>query len=101
MRQALDIAARAGAEPLVQRIREELAAAGARPRRATLTGVGALTPTERRIAQLAAAGRSNAQIAHDLYVTSKTVEWHLGNVFRKLQVASRSELAGAHLSFEP
>jgi DNA-binding CsgD family transcriptional regulator len=95
LRHALDFAARAGAEPLVQRIREELAATGARPRRASLTGPGALTPTERRIAQLAAAGRSNAQIAHDLYVTSKTVEWHLGNVFRKLEVTHRGELAQA------
>ncbi len=95
LRQALDLAARAGAEPLVHRIREELAAAGGRPRRASLTGLDALTPTERRIAQLAAAERSNAQIAHDLYVTSKTVEWHLGNVFRKLQVSNRGELADA------
>ncbi len=95
LRRALDTAAGAGAEPLVQRLREELAATGARPRRAALTGLDALTPTERRIAQLAAAGRANAQIAHDLYVTSKTVEWHLGNVFRKLQIASRTELAAA------
>jgi HD-GYP domain-containing protein (c-di-GMP phosphodiesterase class II) len=49
-------------------------------------------------AVLAAANRSNAQIAHDLYVTSKTVEWHLGNVFRKLQVTNRSELAEAALT---
>ncbi len=95
LRQALDIASRAGAEPLVQQIREELAAAGGRPRRTSLTGLDALTPTERRIAQLAAADRSNVQIAHDLYVTSKTVEWHLGNVFRKLRVTNRSELAAA------
>ncbi len=96
LRQALDFAARAGAEPLVQRIRQELAAAGGRPRRASLTGLDALTPTERRIAQLAAADRSNVQIAHDLYVTSKTVEWHLSNVFRKLQLTNRSELAALH-----
>jgi DNA-binding CsgD family transcriptional regulator len=94
LRQALDLATRAGAEPLLQRIRDELTAAGARPRRTSLTGVDALTPTERRIAELAAANRSNGQIAHDLYVTSKTVEWHLANVFRKLDVGSRGELAG-------
>ncbi|HEX4017203.1 MAG TPA: AAA family ATPase [Frankiaceae bacterium] len=95
LRHALDVAAGAGAEPLEKRIREELAAAGARPRRAALTGWDALTPTERRIAQLAAAGRNNVQIAHDLYVTSKTVEWHLGNVFRKLEITRRSELTAA------
>ena len=95
LRQALDAAAGAGASPLVQRIRDELAAAGGRPRRTSLTGLDALTPTERRIAELAAADRSNAQIGHDLYVTSKTVEWHLGNVFRKLQVSGRGELVAA------
>ena len=95
LRQALDIAAGAGADALVLRIRAELAAAGGRPRRASLTGLDALTPTERRITQLAAAGRGNAEIAHELYVTSKTVEWHLGNVFRKLEVTSRSELTAA------
>jgi DNA-binding CsgD family transcriptional regulator len=95
LRQALDLATRAGAEPLVARIRDELAAAGGRPRRTSLTGVGALTATERRIAELAAAGSSNPQIAHDLYVTSKTVEWHLGNVFRKLEIGSRAGLAAA------
>jgi DNA-binding CsgD family transcriptional regulator len=95
LRQALDIGSRSGAEPLVQRIRDELGAAGGRPRRTSLTGAGSLTATERRIAELAAAGSSNTQIAHELYVTSKTVEWHLGNVFRKLQIVSRGELAGA------
>jgi DNA-binding CsgD family transcriptional regulator len=92
LRKALDIATRSGAEPLAERIRNELSAAGSRPRRAALTGIDALTPTERRIAQLAAEHRTNAQIAHDLYVTSKTVEWHLGNVFRKLEVTSRTQL---------
>jgi DNA-binding NarL/FixJ family response regulator len=95
LRQALDLASRSGAEPLVAQIREELAAAGGRPRRSSLTGAGALTATERRIAQFAASGSSNAQIAHELYVTSKTVEWHLGNVFRKCQISSRGELAAA------
>jgi DNA-binding CsgD family transcriptional regulator len=90
--EALDIATRSGAEPLATRIRTELSAAGSRPRRAALTGAEALTPTERRIAQLAAEHRTNAQIAHDLYVTSKTVEWHLGNIFRKLDVTSRTQL---------
>jgi DNA-binding CsgD family transcriptional regulator len=93
LRQALDLAARAGADPLVSRIRQELSAAGARPRRASLTGIDALTPTERRIAQLAAGDLTNAQIAHELYVTSKTVEWHVGNVFRKLEVTTRTDLA--------
>jgi ATP/maltotriose-dependent transcriptional regulator MalT len=92
LRAALDTATRAGADPLARQVRDELLAAGGRPRRSHVTGVGALTPMERRMGQLAARGRSNSQIAHELYVTTKTVEWHLANVFRKLGVASRQEL---------
>ncbi len=94
LRRAMDIATRCGADPLVRRAREELSAAGGRPRRAALSGMEALTPTERRIADLVVRRYTNAQIAHELYVTTKTVEWHLGNVFRKLNVSSRSELVG-------
>jgi DNA-binding CsgD family transcriptional regulator len=92
LQQGLDIAAHAGADPIAQRAREELRAAGSRPRSGFRTGVEALTPTERRIAQLAVQDRTNPQIAHDLYVTTKTVEWHLANVFRKLDVSSRRQL---------
>jgi DNA-binding CsgD family transcriptional regulator len=55
--------------------------------------VGALTPSERRIAELAASGTTNREIADELFVTKNTVEWHLRNVFKKLEVASRAELA--------
>jgi ATP/maltotriose-dependent transcriptional regulator MalT len=92
LREALDTATRAGAEPLARQVRDELLAAGGRPRRPHVSGVGALTPMERRVAELAARSRTNSQIAHELYVTTKTVEWHLANVFRKLGVATRQEL---------
>ena len=45
--------------------------------------------------ELAAGGLTNREIAQELYVTRKTVEWHLHNAFRKLEVKSRSELASA------
>ena len=64
------------------------------PRRA-LTPVDRLTPGERRVAELAAAGRSNRQIANALFVTVKAVEWHLGNAYRKLEVRGRSDLPPA------
>jgi DNA-binding CsgD family transcriptional regulator len=62
---------------------------------AALSGIEALTPTERRIAQLAATGRANPQIAKTLYITTKTVEWHLSHVYSKLDITSRDGLPGA------
>ena len=68
----------------------ELAATGARPRRdVLLTGPESLTPSERRIAELAATGQSNREIAQALFVTPKTVEYHLRNTYRKLDIQTR------------
>jgi DNA-binding CsgD family transcriptional regulator len=92
LRHGLDLAERCGAVALARRATEELAAAGARPRRTAVSGAGALTPRERQVARLAAAGRSNREIAEDLVVTIKTVEWHLRQSFIKLGVHSRREL---------
>jgi DNA-binding CsgD family transcriptional regulator len=89
----MEIAHRCGATPLVERARTELRAAGARPRSIVRTGVDALTPSERRIAELAAAGRSNREIAQELFVTKSTVETHLRSIFRKLDLTARGELA--------
>jgi DNA-binding CsgD family transcriptional regulator len=60
-----------------------------------ITGVQSLTPSERRIAELAAAGLTNREIAAELFLTAKTVEWHLGHVFTKLGINRRRELAAA------
>ena len=60
-----------------------------------LTGRDALTPSERRIAMLAADGRSNREIAQQLFVSSKTVETHLSRAYRKLDVTGRAELPAA------
>ncbi len=90
--EALDLASRCGARPLVARTRHELHASGGRPRRERLLGVEALTPSERRVVALALAGRTNREIAHALYVTLKTVERHLAHAYGKLGVSSRVEL---------
>jgi DNA-binding CsgD family transcriptional regulator len=90
--EALDLAARCGARRLAARAREELKATGARPRRAWRTGVEALTPSELRIVRLAAEGRTNREIAHELYVTLKTVEGHLSRAYAKLGIEGRAEL---------
>ncbi len=84
-----------GAEAVVERARSELYATGARPRRDALKGVESLTPSERRVADLAAEGNSNREIAQELYVTPKTVEVHLSNAYRKLEIKGRRELATA------
>jgi DNA-binding CsgD family transcriptional regulator len=88
----LDVAVRCSATAIASRAREELLASGARPRRDMVTGRDALTPSELRVARLAASGSSNTEIAQALFVTTKTVETHLGRVFRKLNIGSRSEL---------
>jgi DNA-binding CsgD family transcriptional regulator len=93
--EALDLAARCGARPLAARAREELKATGARPRRAWRTGVEALTPSELRVARLAADGRSNREIAHELYVTLKTIEGHLARAYTKLGISGRGQLSEA------
>ena len=95
LRAALEQAERGGMQLLARRAREELSAAGARPRRSALSGPAALTPAEHRIAALAALGESNRGIAERLYITQRTVETHLTHAFAKLQITTRAELAGA------
>lgn len=95
LRQALALATQCGADPLIKQVRSELAAAGGRFRRTDLTGPGALSPSERRVAELAASGRTNKQIAQQLFVTTKTVEVHLSAAYRKLGITTRAALAAA------
>ncbi|MDX6677882.1 MAG: hypothetical protein QOE31_1934 [Solirubrobacteraceae bacterium] len=93
LEQGADIATACHAHPLAQRAREELNILGAKPRRLAFSGVDALTASERRIADLAATGPTNREIAQQLYLTRKTVERHLSNVYRKLGISSRDDLA--------
>ena len=92
LRQGADLAFRCRAQPLADRAARELRAAGARPRRLALMGSDALTPAERRVAELAAAGMINARIAEALFVSEKTVEGHLTRVYQKLGRRSRTNL---------
>jgi DNA-binding CsgD family transcriptional regulator len=92
---ALDLAAGCGARALAARAREELVTAGARPRRERLSGVEALTASERRVAQMAAAGMTNREIAQALFVTIKAVAFHLTHVYEKLEITGRAQLPGA------
>jgi DNA-binding CsgD family transcriptional regulator len=96
LREGMDLAHRCGAAPLTARAQDELAASGVRRRpRTMLRGVEALTPSERRIARLAETGRTNREIAQSLFITRKTVEMHLHNAYRKLDIDSRGELPRA------
>ena len=94
LRRGWELAAQLGAEALATRARHELRAAGARPRTSALTGPAALTASERRVAERAAAGQTNRAIAEALFVTTKTVELHLRNAYHKLGIRSRGELPG-------
>ncbi len=95
LRQAVELAGACGSTLLAEQARAELLVAGARPRRLQFSGVGALTPGELRVASMAAAGRSNREIATDLCITVRTVENHLARTYRKLGIGSRSQLAAA------
>jgi DNA-binding CsgD family transcriptional regulator len=99
LREALELAGRCGAEPVTQRAHEELLATGAHPRRERLSGPDALTPSERRVAELAASGLTNREIAQALFVTTKTVGTHLGHIYQKLdlQGAQAREQLGERL----
>jgi DNA-binding NarL/FixJ family response regulator len=95
LRRALELAEVCGAAGLADQVRSELYSTGSRPRTAALRGVAALTASERRVAALAAEGHTNRDIAQELFVTPKTVELHLSNAYRKLEIRSRRELAAA------
>ena len=92
---------RVGADKRRHGSHPEIAATGARPRKVLQTGLDALTASERRVAQLAADGMSNKEIAQALFVTIKTVEVHLSHAYRKLEISSRAKLENALLTPAP
>ncbi len=95
LRDGLDLADRCGATPIATEAREQLHAAGARPRRPRTTGRDALTPSELRVCRMASEGMSNRSIAQALFVSLRTVETHLTRSYVKLGVRRREELAQA------
>jgi DNA-binding CsgD family transcriptional regulator len=92
---AHDMLAAMGMEAFAERARKELLATGEKVRKRTVERRDDLTPQERQIARLAGDGLSNPEIAARLFLSARTVEWHLRNVFSKLGIRSRRELAGA------
>ena len=95
LREGLDLAYRQGGLRLADRARRELVIAGGKPRRDAMRGRDALTPSELRVAELAAGGQTNRQIAQALFITQRTVENHLTSTYAKLGISSRAELAAA------
>ena len=93
LHRAIDLAGECGSAVLKTRATEALEALGDRPRRQIVLGAEALTASERRVADLAALGRANREIAQELFVTPKTVENHLGRIYTKLGIAGRRDLA--------
>ena len=86
LRSALDLADSLGDDATAARARSELGLTGKRPRSPAASGPEALTSAERRVTELAVDGLTNREIAEELYVTRKTVEWHLRNAYRKLEI---------------
>jgi DNA-binding CsgD family transcriptional regulator len=95
LRQARELAHHCGATGLEATAHDELVIAGARPKRLALSGVDALTASERRVAEMAARGMLNREIAETLFVTSRTVETHLGHAYAKLDIQTRAQLTDA------
>ena len=93
--QAAELAARSGATALAEAAAEELGVAGAVGSPFAFSGIDALTPSERRVARLAADGLSNREIAETLFVSAKTIENHLGRTYVKLGIGSRAQLRAA------
>jgi DNA-binding CsgD family transcriptional regulator len=82
-------------EAFGERARRELVATGETVRKRTLDTQDELTPQELQIARLAGEGRTNQEIGAELFLSPRTVEWHLRKVFVKLDVGSRRELRTA------
>lgn len=100
LRAALEMFTSMGATAFAERARRELLATGERSRKRIPGTEAALTPRELRIAGLAVDGDSNAEIAARLFISPRTVEYHLHKVFRKLGMSSRRELTHSLLERE-
>jgi DNA-binding CsgD family transcriptional regulator len=101
LRTAHDLFTTMGIEAFADRARRELLATGDTVRKRTVETVSELTAQEAHIARLAVGGRTNVEIGAQLFLSTRTVEWHLGKVYAKLGVSSRRELRRALASLGP
>ena len=95
LRTAYEMLSRIGAEAFAERARRELLATGETVRKRTVETRDELTAQEAQIARLAGDGHTNPEIGAELFISPRTVEWHLRKVFTKLDISSRRELRGA------
>jgi DNA-binding CsgD family transcriptional regulator len=100
LRKAHEMLVGMGMEAFAERARQELEATGEKVRKRTVETRDDLTAQERQIARLARDGMSNPEIGARLFLSPRTVEWHLRNVYTKLNIRSRRELAKALASFD-
>src|SRR5690348_16375929 len=101
LRAAHETFSRIGAEGFAERARRELTATGESVRRLTVETRDLLTPQEAQVARLAQRGRTNPEIGAELFISPRTVEYHLRKVFTKLGIRSRKELRAAFGDAEP
>jgi DNA-binding NarL/FixJ family response regulator len=95
LRAAYALFSRIGADGFAERARRELLATGERVRKRTVETLDEFTAQEAQIARLAGDGHTNPEIEAELFISPRTVEWHLHTVFTKLGISSRKELRGA------
>jgi DNA-binding CsgD family transcriptional regulator len=98
LRAALDGFERLGAEPWAERARTELRASGETARRRDPSTTAELTPQESQVARLVADGLSDKEVAAQLFLSPRTIDCHLRNVFAKLSITSRTQLARLQLA---
>ena len=97
LRAALETFEQLRVSPWAERARSELRASGETARRRDASTRDQLTPQELRVADLAAGGLTNAEIGAQLFLSPRTIDYHLRKVFSKLEIASRGDLAGIEL----
>jgi DNA-binding CsgD family transcriptional regulator len=95
LRAAYELFVSMGMEAFGERARRELVATGETVRKRSVETQDQLTPQELQVARLASEGRTNSEIGAQLFLSRRTVEWHLRRVFDKLEIGSRRELASA------
>ncbi|MEU8076599.1 LuxR family transcriptional regulator [Catellatospora citrea] len=101
LRSAHETLSRIGADAFAERARNELLATGETVRKRDTSAISELTGQEAQIARLAREGRTNLEIAAHLFISPRTVEWHLSKVFTKLGITSRKQLRAAFSSSAP